>query len=84
MNILFTPAAWEDYLYWQTTNQAAFRKLNELIKVIQREPYQGIGKPEPLKWELQGCWSRRLSHEHRIVYRIEKRVLQILSCRYHY
>lgn len=84
MNILFTPDAWEDYLYWQTTDQGVYRKLNELIKAVQREPYKGIGKPEPLKWGLQGCWSRRLSHEHRVVYRIKKHVLQILSCRYHY
>jgi len=70
MNILFTDDAWEDYLYWQQTDKQTLRKINQLLKEIQRTPFTGIGKPEPLKHQLQGCWSRRIDSEHRLIYEI--------------
>lgn len=84
MNILFTDESWEDYLYWQSTDKKILKRINELIKEIQRDPFSGIGKPEPLKFQLQGCWSRRIDQEHRIVYEVYKNDLRIISCRYHY
>jgi len=84
MNILFTDEAWEDYLYWQQCDKKVLKKINGLIKEIQRIPYEGIGKPEPLKYELQGCWSRRINKEHRLVYEVLSERVNFLSCRYHY
>ncbi len=84
MNILFTVESWEDYLYWQTTDRSILRRINTLIKEIQRNPFEGIGKPEPLKFQLQGCWSRRINQEHRLVYEIAGDELRIISCRYRY
>ena len=84
MNILFTESAWSDYLYWQKNDRKILNKINELIKATVRDPYEGIGKPEPLKHQLQGCWSRRIDLEHRLVYQIENGNLIIISCRYHY
>ncbi len=84
MNILFTEDAWEDYLYWQQTDKQTLRKINQLLKEIQRTPFTGIGKPEPLKHQLQGCWSRRIDSEHRLVYEITDNMLKVIGCRFHY
>jgi len=83
MELVFLTPAWEDYLYWQKTNKTILKKINELIK-CQRTPFEGIGKPEPLKGNLSGWWSRRIDHEHRLVYRKDKKSLFILQCRKHY
>ena len=84
MNIAFTDAAWEDYLWFQQQQPQLLKRINELIKDAKRDPFKGIGKPEPLKRDLRGCWSRRITDEHRLVYRIEREQILILSCRYHY
>ncbi len=84
MKIVFHPNAWEDYLYWQKENRKILRKISQLIKEMQRTPHEGSGKPEPLRFDLPGFWSRRIDHEHRIVYRPEENELHILSCRQHY
>ena len=76
--------AWEDYVYWQTQDKKILKRINQLIKDIDRNGYEGIGKPEPLKYELQGFWSLRVDDEHRLVYRIEDNKIEILSCRLHY
>jgi len=83
MNILFTGEAWMDYTFWQKQDRKTLKKINQLIKAILRDPYEGIGKPEPLKHQLHGYWSRRIDLEHRLVYRIEDNELNIISCRYH-
>ncbi|GFK95921.1 Toxin YoeB [Fundidesulfovibrio magnetotacticus] len=82
--IAWTPGAWEDYLCWQRTNKAMLRKLNELILAVCRSPFEGIGKPEPLRFDLGGSWSRRIDAEHRLLYRDEEETLVVLGCRYHY
>lgn len=84
MRIIFSKNAWEDYTSWQTEDKKILKKINNLIKEIQRYPYEGIGKPEPLKFELAGLWSRRIDLEHRLVYKIEGNDLLIYACRYHY
>ena len=84
MMIKFHPRGWEDYLCWQQTDRAMLRKINQLIRDIQREPFAGIGKPEPLRFGFSGGWSRRITDEHRLVYGIEQNTLVILQCRYHY
>jgi len=76
--------AWEDYLCWQTQDKKILKRINQLIKDIDRNGYEGIGKPEPLKYELQGYWSRRIDDEHRLVYRIVENNIEIVSCRLHY
>ena len=76
--------AWEDYLYWQSNNKKNLKRVNQLIKDICRTPYEGIGKPEPLKGNLTGFWSRRIDEEHRIVYAVETDVIVIFSCKGHY
>ena len=76
--------AWEDYLYWQTQDKKILKRINQLIKDIDRNGYKGLGKPEPLKYELQGYWSRRIDDEHRLVYRIVDNKIEIVSCRLHY
>ena len=83
-HISFHADAWQDYLYWYQTSISTFKKINELIRDTQRNPFTGLGKPEALKHDFQGCWSRRITREHRLVYRIESDTLFILSCRYHY
>ena len=82
--IAFTSHAWEDYLHWFKQDKKTLKRINTLIKDIQREPFDGIGKPEPLKFELAGMWSRRIDNEHRLVYQIEGEQLVIFQCRYHY
>ncbi|UII21900.1 Txe/YoeB family addiction module toxin [Fulvivirga ligni] len=84
MIITFTENAWEDYLYWQQVDKKMIKKINALIKGIQREPFEGIGKPEPLKYDLAGFWSRRIDQEHRLVYQVNDGELLIYACRYHY
>ena len=84
MNILFTDDAWEDYLYWQQTDKQILKKINQLIKETQRTPFIGTGKPEPLKHQLQGCWSRRINGEHRLVYEVQGELLKIIGSRFHY
>ena len=84
MNILFTQHAWEEFHYWQKTDKKTIHKINELIKAISRTPFEGVGKPEPLRGNLQGFWSRRISQEHRLVYRIEDGMITIVQCRFHY
>lgn len=84
MNVSFKPIAWEQYLYWQATDKATFKKINALIQECQRHPFEGTGKPEPLKGDLSGFWSRRIDREHRLVYRATVTALEIVQCRYHY
>lgn len=84
MRIVFSKNAWEDYLSWQAEDKKILRKINELIKEIQRNPHDGIGKPEPLKFNLKGLWSRRIDREHRLVYQTNEDEVLIYSCRYHY
>lgn len=84
MKITFTDEAWEEYLYWQSTDKKILKKVNSLIKDIRREPFNGLGKPEPLKYELSGFWSRRITDEHRLVYKVSDGTMAIVSCRYHY
>ena len=84
MNLIFAPQAWEDYLYRQTGDPRMLRRINGLIRDVQRSPFEGIGKPEALKHALQGFWSRRITEEHRMVYRITAHGLEIAQLRYHY
>jgi toxin YoeB len=84
LKIVWASVAWNDYLYWARTNVRIRDKINALVEDIQRHPFSGIGKPEPLKRNLQGFWSRRINREHRLVYRVEKGELQIAQCRFHY
>lgn len=83
-NISWTPHAWEDYLYWQGQDKKTVKRINELIKDINRDPFQGIGKPEPLKFEFSGCWSRRIDDANRLVYQVSGHNLVIIQCRHHY
>jgi len=84
MKIIFSKNSWEDYLSWQKEDNKMLKKINQLIKEIQRTPFQGIGNPEPLKYDLAGLWSRRIKREHRLVYQISENELLIYSCKYHY
>jgi toxin YoeB len=84
MKLLFSENAWEDYLYWQKTDDKILKRINDLIQDIQRNKYQGIGKPEPLRHHLAGWWSRRITAEHRIIYKIDNDSVLIAQLRYHY
>ncbi|MCK4920037.1 MAG: Txe/YoeB family addiction module toxin [Bacteroidales bacterium] len=84
MRIIFSKNAWEDYTSWLTEDRKMLRKINELIKDIQRTPFTGKGKPEPLKYDLSGLWSRRIDLEHRLVYSVKDREILLYSCKYHY
>ena len=84
MRLVFSQNAWNDYVYWQRTDRKVLRRINELIRDIQRNGNEGIGKPEPLRHHLSGYWSRRIDGEHRLVYRIEGDDLLIAQARYHY
>ena len=83
-NILFTETAWEDYCYWQNQDKKTIKKINQLLPDIKRHNFTGIGKPEPLKNELSGFWSRRIDGKNRIVYKIENDIIQIIQCKGHY
>lgn len=84
MKLSFHPHAWEQYLHWQRSDKAMQRKINRLIEECLRHPFEGTGKPEPLRGDLSGFWSRRIDREHRLVYRATAGELQIIQCRYHY
>ncbi len=84
MNIQFSSRAFEDYVYWQQFDKKILNKINDLLKEISRDPYKGTGKPEPLKHALSGYWSRRITDEHRLVYRVEGDVIKVAQIRYHY
>lgn len=81
---VWSDLAWEDYVYWQSQDKKILKRINLLLKDIDRNQYEGIGKPEPLKYELQGFWSRRIDETNRLVYRIKGECIEILSCRTHY
>lgn len=84
MKLTFSEHAWEEYLYWQKTDKKVLRRINQLIKEIQRTHFEGIGKPEPLKHGLAGYWSRRINDEHHLVYKVTENALLIAQLRYHY
>lgn len=84
MRLLWEDRAWDDYLYWQTQDKKTLKRINALIKDIQRNPFEGIGKPEPLKGNLSGWWSRRIDDTNRIVYYQQENMLFIVACRGHY
>lgn len=84
MNIIFSDHAWSDYLYWQETDKKVLKSVNKLIKDIMASPTLGVGKPEPLKHILSNCWSRRITVEHRLIYKFDDKNIYILQCRYHY
>lgn len=83
-NLIFYPTAWDDYVFWQREDKNILKRINELIKDIQRSPFRGLGKPEPLKEQLSGYWSRRINDEHRIVYKVTNDEVLIAQLRYHY
>ena len=84
MILSWSDDAWDDYLYWQKTDKGNLKRINAIIKDIQRTPFEGIGKPEPLKHNWSGYWSRRINAEHRIVYNVEDETVLIAQCRFHY
>lgn len=84
MNIEFTPEGWDDYLWFHQNDKAGLKRINLLITAIQREPFDGLGKPEPLKHNLSGFWSRRITAEHRLVYEVDEGEIRVVMCRYHY
>jgi len=84
MKISFQDDGWEDYLYWQQQDKKILKRINELLKDISRQPFEGIGKPEPLKYTLSGYWSRRINDEHRLVYTVKNKQIIVIQCRYHY
>jgi toxin YoeB len=83
-NLSWTLAAWEDYLYWQTQDKKTLKRINLLIKDTLRTPFEGIGKPEPLKENLSGFWSRRIDESNRLVYAVDDNRVTVIACRYHY
>jgi toxin YoeB len=84
MTVKFTQHAWQDYTYWQVMDKSVVKKINLFIKEIGHTPYEGTGKPEPLKYDLSGFWSRRINSEHRLIYQVLMDEILIISCRYHY
>ena len=84
MRLIWSDKSWSEYVDWQNQDKNILKKINSLIKDINRDPYCGIGKPEQLKHELLGCWSRRITNEHRLVYEINDSSIAIVSCKYHY
>lgn len=83
-NLTFDPAAFEDLAWWVEKNRKKALKIIRLIEEVRKDPFSGAGKPEPLKHELSGCWSRRIDHQHRLVYEVKGDTIRILACRYHY
>jgi len=84
MQFIFVDESWEDYLYWQRTDKIKLKKINEIIKDIARNPFNGIGKPEPLKHKYSGYCARRIENVHRIIYKVENDKIYIVKCRFHY
>ncbi|MDR2719061.1 MAG: Txe/YoeB family addiction module toxin [Treponema sp.] len=84
MQKLWTDEAWDDYIYWQTNDKKTLKRINQLVKDIERNGNTGIGKPEPLKYDLSGWWSRHIDDTHRLIYRIEDNNIKISNCRTHY
>lgn len=84
MNLAWTPDGWDDYLYWQRTDKKTLKRINTLIAAVVRDPYAGVGKPEPLRHQWTGYWSRRIDREHRLVYKATDAAIIIVQCRYHY
>ncbi len=84
MTLIFSDHAWDDYLYWQKTDKKMVKRINSLVKNIQRSPFEGIGKPEPLKHALAGYWSRRINDEHRMIYKVDSESIYFAQLRYHY
>ena len=84
MNLTFTPSAWDDYQWFQQHDRKLLKRINQLVQGILRTPYEGIGKPEPLKGDLSGYWSRRINDEHRLVYTTRAEDVIVIACRYHY
>jgi toxin YoeB len=84
LNIMWTAEAWDDYVYWQRQDKKTLKRINQLVKDTQRTPFEGIGKPEPLKANLTGFWSRRIDEANRLVYEVTDAQINIVSCRYHY
>lgn len=84
MILSWTEDAWDDYGYWQKTSKEKIKQINKLIRAIKRDPFDGIGRPEPLKHDLAGYWSRRIDQEHRLVYEVQDDAIIIVQCRYHY
>ena len=84
MKYIFVDESWEDYLYWQKTDKKKLKRINDLLKDISRNPFDGIGKPEPLKHDLSGKWSRRITDEHRLIYKVENETIYIYSAKDHY
>ncbi len=83
-NLGFSTAGWEEYVYWQQHDRKQLKRINRILEECLRTPYEGIGKPEPLKWELHGYWSRRIDNEHRLIYKVKDKNILIISCRHHY
>ncbi|MBI9068626.1 MAG: Txe/YoeB family addiction module toxin [Salinivirgaceae bacterium] len=84
MILTFTENAWDDYLYWQKMDKKILKKINGLIKEIQRTPFEGSGRPEQLKYDLAGYWSRRIDQEHRLIYQVADNEILVYQCRFHY
>lgn len=84
MKLIFVDESWEDYLFWQKSDKQMLKKINTLIKEISRTPFTGTGKPQPLKFKYKGYWSRRINHEHRLIYRVIDNEIWIAKCRHHY
>lgn len=84
MKYIFVDESWEDYLYWQKYSKKNLKRINDLLKDISRNPFKGIGKPEPLKHKYQGLWSRRIDGEHRLIYQVKDEEIRIIKCRFHY
>jgi len=84
MKFVFTELSWEDYLFWQKNDKQKLKRINELLKDISRSPYEGIGKPEALRFNYSGFWSRRIDEEHRLIYRVVEDEIQIAKCKFHY
>lgn len=84
MILAWAEHAWDDYLYWQTTDKKTLKRINSLIQAIKRHPFTGMGDPEPLKHNWSGYWSRRIDREHRLVYKVDATTVTIVQCRYHY
>ena len=84
MKYVFVDESWDDYLYWQKIDKKMLKRINLLLKDISRQPYEGIGKPEPLKHNYRGFWSRRIDEEHRLIYQVREDEIRIIKCRFHY